>query len=109
MPTRQQKQTRRLHKKPPHALPGAVCVQYVTGKDGIKRGPYHARMWRERGRLRKMYVRRRDVSAVSAACARWHQERRDERQAQLHAALRYDRMTVRQLIAELRRLEAAWS
>jgi hypothetical protein len=51
----------------PAELPGVVCIQYVTR--GKKRHAYHARFWRERGKLRKQYVRKCDVEAVRAACA----------------------------------------
>lgn len=100
----QQKSTRRLHKNTAAALPGAVCVQYVKGRDGVKRGPYYARMWRERGRLRKAYVRPRDLARVRAACAVWHQKRYDERQQQREAE-RYSHMSARELIAEIEKVE----
>lgn len=48
-------------------LPGVVCVQYVTR--GAKRHEYHARFWREGGKLRKQYIRKADVERVRAACA----------------------------------------
>lgn len=48
-------------------LPGVVCMQYVTR--GNKRHVYYARFWRERGKLRKQYVRKADVERVRAACA----------------------------------------
>jgi len=50
----------------PAMLPGVVCVQYVTR--GKKRHAYHARFWRERGKLRKQYIRKCDVEGVRAAC-----------------------------------------
>ncbi len=60
----------------PAELPGVVCVQYVTR--GKKRHAYYARFWRERGRLRKQYIRKADVEAVRTACAA-RQEREGER------------------------------
>lgn len=48
-------------------LPGVVCVQYVVR--GNKRHEYHARFWREGGKLRKQYIRKADVERVRAACA----------------------------------------
>ncbi len=64
----------------PAELPGVVCAQSV--RRGNKSHVYHARFWREDGRLRKQYVRKADVEAVRAACAarqaaeREHRERR---------------------------------
>src|SRR3954453_18957196 len=60
----------------PAELPGVVCEQFV--RRGNKRHVYHARFWREGGRLRKQYVRKADVEAVRAACAA-RREREGER------------------------------
>lgn len=54
---------------------GAVCVQYRDYK-GKRLGPYYFLMWRERGKLRKRYIKRGDVEAVRAACAAHRDERR---------------------------------
>jgi len=62
----------------PAELPGVVCVQYVTR--GKKRHAYHARFWREDGRLRKQYVRKADVEAVRAACAARQAAERERRE-----------------------------
>lgn len=62
----------------PATLPGVVCVQYVTR--GKKQYAYYARFWRERGRLRKQYVRKADVEAVRAACAARQAAERERRE-----------------------------
>ncbi len=61
----------------PKTLPGAVCQQWKRcGRAGCKcangalHGPYFYRFWRERGRLRKAYVKPADLAAVRAACKR---------------------------------------
>src|SRR5687768_466086 len=67
----------------PKTLPGAVCPQRVRcGKPGCRcaRGHGHLafyRFWRERGRLRKSYVRPADLAAVRAACEARRRERRE--------------------------------
>lgn len=49
-------------------LPGAVVAQYRT-RGGRRFGPYWFRAWRDAdGRQRKVYVPRRDLEAVRAAC-----------------------------------------
>lgn len=72
-------------------LPGTVHVQWVRcGRancrcsHGQLHGPYHYRFWREGGRLRKQYVKRSDVEAVTAACnarAEQVQSQRDDMRA----------------------------
>ena len=56
-------------------LKGEVCVQYIRcNKAGCRcgrgdlHGPYHYRVWREGGSVRKAYVRPNDLAAVRAAC-----------------------------------------
>ena len=56
-------------------LPGEICAQFIRcGKAGCRcqaghlHGPYHYRIWREGGRVRKVYVKAADVEAVQAAC-----------------------------------------
>lgn len=95
------------HKTQPRALPGAVSPLYTRcGKSnchcmrGTLHGPYHRRQWYEGGRLRSAYVRRRDLDAVRVACARYQQQRYDEREA-----VRYSRMGFRELVALLREVE----
>lgn len=86
-------------------LPGVVCIQYVTR--GNKRHAYHARFWREGGRLRKQYIRKADVERVQAACAA-RQEREASRQACRAliveafgaAAVNAQRRAVRSMIAD---------
>jgi hypothetical protein len=84
-------------------LPGAVCTQWVRcSRAGCRcargqlHGPYFYRFWRERGRLRKQYVKRVDVEQVRAQC----QARRQERQ-ELAAA----RELWRQLVTQVREAE----
>jgi len=62
----------------PAELPGVVCEQSV--RRGNKRHVYHARFWREDGRLRKQYVRKDDVEAVRAACAARQAAERERRE-----------------------------
>lgn len=70
-------QTRSKNQKMlPKTLPGAVCQQWKRcGRSACKcvtgalHGPYFYRFWRERGRLRKAYVKAADLEAVRAACA----------------------------------------
>src|SRR5688572_24965100 len=64
-------------------LPGVVCPQFVRcGTPGCKcatgdlHGPYWYRFWRERGTLRKAYVRPAHVEEIRAACALYHHDRR---------------------------------
>jgi hypothetical protein len=59
----------------PKTMPGVVCVQWVRcGRSnchcgrGTPHGPYHYRFWRERGRLRKSYVRPADLAQTIARC-----------------------------------------
>lgn len=59
----------------PKTLAGVVCQQFVRcGRAncrcrlGQPHGPYFYRFWRDRGRLRKAYVRRADVTRVRAEC-----------------------------------------
>lgn len=70
-------------KKLPKMLPGAVCEQWVRcGKAncrcarGERHGPYFFRFWREDGRLRKEYIKRRDVERVRAECEARRSEQR---------------------------------
>ena len=64
-------------------LSGAVCTQWIRcDRPGCRcargelHGRYYACFWRENGRLRKQYVKRRDVEQVRAQC----QARRQARQ-----------------------------
>lgn len=89
----------------PATLPGVVCVQYVTR--GKKRHAYHARFWRERGKLRKQYIRKADVEAVRAACeARRERERERMKTRALMvaafgaAAVEAQRRQIRQMIRD---------
>jgi len=102
------KPAKRHHKKVPRALPGTLIEQYVRcGKSSCKcqtgalHGPYTYRLWRENGKRRNAYVRKRDVARVRVACAVWHQERYDDRR-RMRQALDYSRMSAQDLIAEIR-------
>ncbi len=72
----------------PKMLPGVVCRQWVRcGRFGCRcrsgepHGPYFYRFWREEGRLRKEYVRRRDLARVRTACEVRRQLREEEKEA----------------------------
>lgn len=79
---------------------GALCPQMVRcGKPecrcarGELHGPYYYIFWRERGRLRKRYVRMTDVGEVRAALAEWRRlhppvSRARQELAELHRLLR---------------------
>lgn len=101
----------RQDKKSLAPLPGAVVTRYHRcGKlncrctRGALHGPYYHRMWRQRGRVRCTYVRKRDVERVRQACAVYAQQREEERQHE-RRILAYSRMSARKLIALLREVE----
>lgn len=49
------------------ALPGWIATYFV--RNGSKKfGPYHVRIWKERGKIHKQYIRAKDLAAVRAAC-----------------------------------------
>jgi len=82
----------------PNSLPGAVVAQYR--ERGDKRyGPYYFRVWREGGRLRKVYVKQTDVEAVRAACQRHRDEQRERREnrIELRDLLRRYKATCREV------------
>jgi hypothetical protein len=63
-------------------LPGVVCVQWrrcgspnCRCARGQLHGPYSYRFWRERGRLKKAYVRPADVEEVRSRCQARRQTR----------------------------------
>jgi hypothetical protein len=67
-------------------LPGAVCAQMKRcGRSNCKcakgelHGPYYYRFWYERGRQRKKYVKKGDVSDIKAACLLRIEQRKAER------------------------------
>jgi hypothetical protein len=64
---------------PKMALPGSVHAEYscchrpgCRCQRGLLHGPYFRRHWRADGRKHSVYVRRADLPAVLAACARSH-------------------------------------
>lgn len=68
--------------------PSAVCKQYVKcgkAKCRCQRGQLHGAywylFWREGGRLRKRYIKRKDVARVKRACAAYRQEKKRHRDA----------------------------
>ncbi len=74
--------------KPRALVKGTVHEQYVRcGKmncrcrKGKPHGPYHYLFWRERGRLRKLYLRRDEVDEVRAACTARQAQQRSLREA----------------------------
>lgn len=100
----------------PEGLPGVVRPQFVrcgkpacrcaSGDPADRHGPYYYRFWRERGRLRKRYVRPADLDATRAACARRQARERARREARrdLRARLADFRTRAR----EVERLLAVW-
>jgi len=56
-------------------LRGWLSPYFIT-QAGKRRGPYYVRCWKEKGKLRKVYVRLQDVNFVRAACERFRQRRR---------------------------------
>jgi hypothetical protein len=64
-------------------LRGWVTTFHVT-QNGQRRGPYHVRRWKERGRLHKQYIKPADVERVKAAC----QIHREKQQARRQGARR---------------------
>ncbi len=85
---------------------GTVHIQHrVCGRPTCRcrRGQLHEGyylFWRQRGRLRKRYVRTGDVQDVRAAC-----EARQARQRQQRAAVRAGRDAWRTMTAQLREVE----
>lgn len=89
-PSREKQSNQTLPKTEPPALAGAVCAQYVRcGRPGCKcargelHGPYYYRFWRDRGRLRKKYIRPGAVEVVRAACEARRARRRESRDARV--------------------------
>lgn len=100
----------------PAELPGTVHAQYVrcgkptcrcaSGDSADLHGPYHYRFWRERGTLRKAYVRRDELEATRRACrARQHAERQQRAARRQFDALLDD---FRRRSREVEDLLAAW-
>lgn len=89
-------------------LPGAVCEQWRRCgtpschcmRGGPQHGPYNVRIWYERGRMRKQYVKRADVEDVRLACDARRAIRQAERQ-ELAASW----VLLRRLRAHLREVE----
>lgn len=80
-------------------LPGSIQAERKRcGKANCRcargelHGPYIYRRWREKGRQRKQYIRPKDARRVRASLAEWRR---------LHPPT----WTVRQMLAELRRLD----
>lgn len=106
----------------PDELQGVVLPQLVrcgkptcrcaAGNRSDLHGPYHYRFWRERGRLKKAYVRRQDVEAARAACQR-RQAREQRQRGQQREVMAFIReitqsaREVEQALAALREL-GAW-
>jgi hypothetical protein len=87
----------------PKTLSGVVCPQWVKcGRPNCRcsrgelHGPYHYRFWRQRGKLRKAYVRRSDVELVRAQC-------QARRQARIELAAW--REVWHQMVAQVREVE----
>ena len=80
-------------------LPGHLLAQRIKcGRPNCRcarghlHGPYYYRCWTDNGQRRKVYVRKRDVSAVRAACDAYRSERK---------LLRLERQVVTQQIRRL--------
>jgi hypothetical protein len=91
-----------LHKMP---LTGTVHAQFVRCgrpncrcREGHLHGPYFYRFWREGGKLRKEYVRPKDVNNIRAQC----EARREARQ---HRRAGWDAW--RNLVVGIREVEYA--
>jgi hypothetical protein len=61
-------------------LKGEICEQYVKcGKENCRcangrlHGPYYYRVFRDKGQVRKEYVRKKDLSQVRSAIAEYRQ------------------------------------
>jgi len=68
-------------------LAGVVCKQWIPrGPHGKQCGPYHYRMWRDNGRLRKQYIKPEDVPAITARCDAYREQQTAERVAIREAA-----------------------
>jgi hypothetical protein len=64
-------------------LKGTVCTQWVRcGRSNCRcatgrlHGPYHYRLWRVAGKVRKAYVRPADLDRVRAQCRARQEQRR---------------------------------
>lgn len=100
----------------PAELPGTVHAQYVrcgkptcrcaSGDSADLHGPYHYRFWRERGTLRKAYVRRDEIEATRRAC----RARQDAERQQRAARRQFDTLLLdfRRRSREVEQLLAAW-
>lgn len=93
----------------PKELPGTVHPQYVRcGTSGCRcergdlHGPYYYRFFWAGGKLRKRYVRLRDVEAVRAAC-----ESRRLSEKRRRAARRTNRLLIRDFKRRTREVEWA--
>ena len=87
----------------------AVCAQWVRcGRSGCRctrgelHGPYHYLFWRERGRLRKRYVRLADADALRQECADRRAARRELREILRTSHQQWSRLTT--LLREHERL-----
>ena len=69
---------------------------------GTRHGPYHYRVWREAGRVRKVYIPVADVERVRAQCDLYHDFRERLRLARGTLAARTGR--VHRLVREAQRL-----
>jgi hypothetical protein len=59
----------------PNVLKGEVCSQLIRCskpgcrcQEGQLHGPYYYRVWREAGRVKKIYIRSSELNAVREAC-----------------------------------------
>ena len=100
----------------PGELPGVVLLQRVrcgkptcrcaSGQPDDLHGPYPYRFWRERGKLRKAYVRQSELETTQRACAaRQHAERERRARSRALDALLSD---FRRRSRDVERMLAAW-
>jgi hypothetical protein len=81
----------------PNTLRGAVVAQYRKRGDRTY-GPYWFRVWREKGKVRKVYVKPEELEAVRRAC---------ERRRELKHLAAYAKHLVRNSSATLRAVSHA--
>lgn len=84
------------------ALPGAVVKQFKTcGRSGCRcargelHGPYFYRVWREKGKQKKQYVKAVDVEEVRASCREWKLRHRYNEPLRRLARRKMERLTRR--------------
>jgi hypothetical protein len=67
----------------PQTLKGWVSTTFTRYR-GKRLGPYYARHWKAKGKLRTQYIKPADVECVLAACQAHRDERKKERATDQH-------------------------